>query len=410
MRRAALAIIVVWLAAMSRLFIADVFDESGGIVAFSNPALRAIDVVKIVLKTPLPFWRPLPTLFAALIIHAFSPEVSWRLLRVVNIALVLGALFLLRKCIDGEERIKTVFTFAYLFSAGAIIVATWFANIFDASVMLAIAAGLVLLTRGSFWAAGVVFGCGFFCKETAALVLPLLLILVALDRLKVGDAFRAGLPVVLIGAAYFALRNLVVPFGSASDTHQFHIARLLPSAVGFVSTYWSESMWGYGPPMIGFVAFGVSIAAFPKWRARAAYIAFVAVAIVMYLEMFDVWQGHDLIHYLMFVGRLYFVPVTLTLWVIALGRRWHVLMILAIPLFAGAATTYYRYELFQRSYRDVYRFAQSAAEKPLRVHYPMKPLTDPRRNIAIGDFPDAKLRIDPATGKLLPLDGAGRLR
>jgi hypothetical protein len=122
---------------------------------------------------------------------------------------------------------------------------------------------------------------------------------------------------------------------------------------------------------------------------------------IIYLEMFATYQGSALIHYLMFVPRLYFIPVTLTLFIFALDRRWWAVAVLALPLLAGAVGTYVRYERFQRSYRNVYRFARTAP-KPVRIDYAMKPLHDPVRGIEIGDFPDAPLRIDPINGLLVP--------
>lgn len=398
------AIVAIWVIAVALLFIADVHDETNGLVVFGNPALSSGAIVRLILKTPLPFWRPVPTIFAALIIRALPPQVSWRLLRIVNILLILGALALLLRALrewDGtDERRDALFTWTYLMSGGAIIVATWFANIFDASAMLLIAWGLLQIARRHFVAAGVIFGAAFFCKEAVAMVLPLLLLLMAIDRLSLRDAVRVGAPTVLFGFSYFALRSLVVPFGSAADTHQFHLSRLTGTAIGFVDTYWLESMWWNGPRLIGFIAFAFALVAMRGWRARLAFLAYVAFGVVMYLEMFDIWQNYQVVHYLMFVGRLHFIPVSLTLFVFALDRRWWALPVLALPLLLGAVITFTAYARFQRSYRHIYAYAKTNG--PLRIYFPMKPLHDPRRGIEIGDLPDAKLKIDPVNGKLVP--------
>src|SRR5437764_13853937 len=135
--------------------------------------------------------------------------------------MILGAVALLIRAITNwagrDDRRDFVFVFATLFAAGAIIVSGWFANIFDASVLLLAAWGLFLVTRGWLLEAGFIFGFAFFFKETAAMVLPLLLILVAIDRIKLRDAIRIAIPAITIGILYFALRGLVVPFGSAAD-------------------------------------------------------------------------------------------------------------------------------------------------------------------------------------------------
>src|SRR4051812_23689517 len=176
-RRATYAIVVVWIAAMARLFIADVWDETNALVVFGDVHQSAGQLVATILKTPLPFWRPIPTIFAALVIHAVKPDVAWPLLRIVNMLMILGAVALLIRAVrvwaGDDDRRDFFFVFATLFSAGAIIAAGWFANIFDASVLLLVAWGLLLVTRGWFMEAGFVFGAAFFFKETAAMILPL---------------------------------------------------------------------------------------------------------------------------------------------------------------------------------------------------------------------------------------------
>src|SRR3954466_12383549 len=138
-RRGTYAIVVVWIAAMARLFIADVWDESSALVVFGDAHQTSMRLVSTILKTPLPFWRPIPTIFAALTIHVLPPDAAWPFLRIVNMLMILGALALLLRALhawEGEDvRRDFVFVFATLFSAGAIITAGWFANIFDASVL-----------------------------------------------------------------------------------------------------------------------------------------------------------------------------------------------------------------------------------------------------------------------------------
>ncbi|MGA8806957.1 MAG: hypothetical protein WB973_03695 [Thermoanaerobaculia bacterium] len=402
-RRATYAIVFLWIIAMARLFIADVWDESSALAVFGDAHQSAMQLVSMIVKTPLPFWRPVPTIFAALTIRVLPPAIAWPFLRIVNMLMILGAVALFVRAITNwsgrDDRRDFVFVFATLFSAGSIITAGWFANIFDASVLLLAAWGLVMVTRGWFLEAGFVFGFAFFFKETAAMALPLLLILAAIDRIKLREAIRIAIPTIAIGILYFGLRSLVVPFGSAADTHQFQISMLLPTVKGLIESYWRETLWG-SPGILGYVVFAFSIAAMRTWRARGAFIAYAAAAVVLYLSMFATYQGHELIHYLMFVPRLYVIPVTLTLFVFAVDRRWWAVAILAIPLLIGAIGTYTRYEKFQRSYRNLYRYAATAS-KPVRIDYALKPLHDPRRGLEIGDFPDAPMRLDPLNGLLV---------
>jgi len=37
----------------------------------------------------------------------------------------------------------------------------------------------------------------------------------------------------------------------------------------------------------------------------------------------------------------------------------------------------------------------------LEIHFPGKPLEDPKRNLSIGNYPDSELRIDVVNGGLL---------
>jgi hypothetical protein len=408
-RRATYVVVLLWLAAMSRLFIVDVWDETTALVIFGDAHQSATQIVTMILKTSLPFWRPIPTIFVALTIHALPFDVAWPLLRIVNMLMILGAVALFLRALNnwaGSDARRDFFlVVATLFSAGAIIVGGWFANIFDASVLLLAACGLVLITRGWFMEAGFVFGAAFFFKESAAMTLPLLLLLVAIGRLKIRDAVRVAVPTLAIGILYFVLRGLVVPLGSAADTHQFKLEMIVPTTTGLLESYWRETLWVW-PAIIGYAFFAFSLAAMRGWRARAAFAIYVACAIGIYLSMFTVYQGHEMARYLMavphltFVPRLYFVPVTLTLFVFSADRRWWAVAVLAVPLLLGAAGAYSRYQRFQRNYRDLYRYAQHEP-KPVRIDYINKALHDPRRGIDIGDFPDAPLVLDPRTGRVV---------
>lgn len=408
-KNATYVIVILWLWAMVRLLIADVWDETSSLVIFGDVHQSAGQLVATILKTPLPFWRPIPTIFTALTIHVLPPDIAWPLLRIVNMLMILGAVVLLLRALNAwaghDARRDFVFVFATLFSAGAIIVGGWFANIFDASVLLLLAWGLVLITRGWLMEAGFVFGVAFFCKESAAMILPLLLLLIAVDKLKVREAVTVAIPTMAIGILYFGLRGLVIPFGSAADTHQFQMSEVFPTATGLIESYWRETLWRW-PMALGYIVFAFSLAAMRGWRARVAFVAHIACAVGIYLEMFTIYQQPDLAKYLMaiphllFLPRLYFILVTLTLFIFALDKRWWAIAVLSIPLLLGAIGTYTRYKKFQTSYRHIYRYAQHAP-KPVRIDYPFKPLHDPRRGIDIGDFPDAPLRIDPRDGRLV---------
>ena len=395
------ALIAIWVAAMVRLMIADVWDETNGLIAFHSMPLG--DLVQTALTRSLGFWRPLPTLVAALTIRATPFEAAWRVLRGLNIGMIIAAVLILARAMEvwlgPSARRTALFTLSVLYSAAAIICAGWYANIFDVTALLVLSAALLLMSRERFVAAGIAIGIAFFCKETAALALPFLLLLIAAGRISLRQSLRTGIPAAALGAVYFVLRSRIVPFGSAGDVHQFLPRDFAPTLVGIADAWWPQTLWGAGPG-IGLAIFAASLLAFRSWRARGAFLVFALASAVLYWSMFGTYQNGVLMHYLMFVPRLLLVPVTLTLFAVALEDRRGALALLAVPLLYGAITTYRRYERFQRSYQHIYKMARRAETKPLRVHYPMKPLSDPVRGIEIGEFPDARVILDPASGKL----------
>ncbi|HYO78929.1 MAG TPA: hypothetical protein VE010_20875, partial [Thermoanaerobaculia bacterium] len=96
-RYATLAAVLLWLAFVVRLMIADVWDETNGMLAFSSASMSLTQKLHFVLTQSLGFWRPLPTLLVATILHFVRDfDLSWRVLRGVNVCMLLGALWLMR--------------------------------------------------------------------------------------------------------------------------------------------------------------------------------------------------------------------------------------------------------------------------------------------------------------------------
>ena len=398
------ALVVVWIVALIRLMIADVWDETNALVVFGDEKLSIGAITEFVLTTSVSFWRPPPTFLAALVIRFTEPEVAWRLLRAFNMLLILCSVAILSGVLTRwggpSSRRTALFSTAVLYSGAGIICGGWFANIFDVTAMFLISIAVRLLSRERFIAAGVLIGAAFFFKETAAMALPFLLLLVAVGRITVRQALNSGIPAAGVGGLYFVLRSEVIPFGSAADTHQFLPTEFLPTVIGIMDAWWRQSMWGAGPGVAGMIFFVASVAAFRTWRARGAFLLFVLAAIVIYWGMFASWQNGVLIHHLTFLPRLLFIPATLSLFVLALdGRRW-ALPLLLLPILWGGVTTYRRYQGFQRSYKHIYKVARRTGT-PLRIYYPWKPLSDPARRIEIGDLPDARMKIDPVNGRLV---------
>jgi len=401
-RYATRAAIALWILLMIRLMIADVWDETNGMLYFSDPQNSLSEIVQFVLTRSLGFWRPLPALLAGAVMHFFPDfSVSWRILRAINIALLLGSLAFFAHALDRwNVRERFLMTIAMLFSGSAIITAGWYANIFDASTLFALAGGIALLAHGRSLLAGVVFGIAFFCKETAALMLPFLGVLLAARRISWRDAVRAGIPALVFGGVYFVLRGRIIAFGSASDIHPFDVQSLWPTIVHLAQSFWLQTMKA-GPWLpIGAAFTLLSLLALRRPMVIAAMVVFFAATAGLYWGMFTTPQT-QLITSMNFIGRLYLVPVALFVFLLALERKPIALAILLLPIVFGAALTYRDHARFQRTYKRIYRTAAEAAVKPLTVHYPEKPLDDKVRGIRVGDFPDARVRVDAKTGRLI---------
>jgi hypothetical protein len=394
----------IWLALVFALMIADVWDETNGMLFFSSGELSLASKLKFAATESLGFWRPLPALMVAAILHALRDfEVSWRLLRGLNALFLLASLWLfivaLRKWRAPSARGELAFTVAMLFSGSAFITAGWYANVFDASALLLIAAGTALLAHSRPAVAGVTFGVAFFCKETAVLSLPFLFILLAGRFVNLRAFLRATFPAVVLGGVYFILRSRIVELGSADDIHQFEPELFAPSALHFAQNFWFQTLKNARPAWIGLAAVILSIAVM-RVRIAAAATAFLATASVIYWGMFWEYQDGRLIHHLNFTGRLFLIPAVLLLVVLMLEKRETIIAILCIPIMAGAFFTWRDHLLFQKTYREIYTRAAASNDAPLKVHYPPKPLNDTVRGIVIGDMPDAEIEIDPRSGDL----------
>ncbi|HYK02002.1 MAG TPA: hypothetical protein VE974_09610 [Thermoanaerobaculia bacterium] len=399
-RYATYAVIGIWVVFAIRLMIADVWDETNGMLAFSSAAMTLGQKLEFVLAKSLGFWRPLPTLVVTLVLHFVTDfDVSWRILRFVNLALLVGALAVLMNTSKAVWTERFIFAIAFLFSGSAVITAGWYANIFDASVLLLVAIGLsLLLLRGKDLAAGVVFGVAFFCKESAALVLPFLLVLLAARRITFKQALRAGIPAAILGAVYFFIRSKIVPFGGEGDIHGFAPQYLMPTFVNLAESFWEQTLKSRG--FLGFFWLALSLAALKKPRLIAATLLFFSATAVIYWGMFNEYQNGVLVHHLDFIGRLYLVPVTLVLFLLAIERRTLAMALLLLPIVFGGMVTWRDHARFQRMYKRIYSTAMRGSVTPLTVHFPPKPLEDTVRGVKIGDIPDASVTINAETGRL----------
>jgi len=403
-RLALIAIIVVWVALMIRLMIADVWDETNGMLAFCDPGHPLGWKIHFVLTQSLGFWRPLPTLLCVAVLHFVRDfDVNWRILRGVDIAVLIGAAVFFVRAVERwserDEQRDLLFTIALLFSGSAVITAGWYANIFDASALLLLAAGAYLLARNWAIEAGFVFGIAFFCKETAALAFPFLLLLLAAERITFRKALSAGIPAAILGGIYFAIRSRIVPFGSSSDVHGFDLHLFLPTLINLCESFWRQTLKTSNPA--GFIFLLLSLVALRRPKLIAAAVALIAATSVLYWAMIMPYQNGVLFSHLNFIGRLYLIPVALMLVMLAIERQKIAIGVLLIPIVFGAFTTYRDHARMQRTYRRIYQTASQAKAKPLVVDFVEKPLSDTVRGVQVGPIPNAPVKIDERTGKLL---------
>jgi len=237
-----------------------------------------------------------------------------------------------------------------------------------------------------------------FCTETAAFVFPFLLLLLAAGRINLRTAIRAGIPAAILGAIYFAIRSRIVPFGSTADVHGFATNLFLPTLINLCESFWRQTL--KARDYIGFAFLLLSLAVLKKPKLIAAAVVLIVASAVLYWGMIMPYQDGVLFSHLDFIGRLYLIPVTLMLVMLAMERRTIAICVLLIPILFGAFTTYRDHARLQRTYRRLYRTALDAKKKPLIVDYTEKPLHDTTRNVEVCACPQAPVKIDERTGRL----------
>jgi hypothetical protein len=210
---------------------------------------------------------------------------------------------------------------------------------------------------------------------------------------------RAFIPGFLLSVLYFAIRVQIVPLGSSGDIHAFHASDFVPTLLNLAESFWRQTM--VHRDYLGALGLVVTLIALRRPRLIAAFLVFFVSTAVVYWGMFVIYRGDNLVHYLIFVGRLYLIPITLSLFLLALERKTLAIALLLVPIAAGAYVTYRDFLRMERTYKQIYKVARQSKVKPLRVHFPMKPINDNIRGIVIGDIPDAPIAIDMKSGRLI---------
>jgi len=146
-----------WLVGMSFLLITDVWDESNILMGFEqmrNQFGYSHTLAMIWTQELGGIYRPIPLSIGLIVSQALKNYyLTWLALRLLNVAFLLGSLFFLVKSVRvsvGENLFRDAGIILLFLCSGSIIIsASWFANIFDASVLFFLAFGLYAVL-GSF--------------------------------------------------------------------------------------------------------------------------------------------------------------------------------------------------------------------------------------------------------------------
>lgn len=405
------AIGAAWLIMISRLMITDVWDETNALLLFASEPLASMNFFEAMLavwlqQLPLDIYRPLGSSLA-LGLGKLSGG-SFLFLRYCNALLMLGSVSLLARALvlrrDMEVGRAIAFFAILLFSASSLITATWFANIFDAACLFFLALAIRLYVSGNLWGCGISFALAVFCKESYVLAFPLFGWMMWEDLPRANAAekrARVWLAASMFGvsAVYWWARHTLIPVGSDADIHGFDVEVYAASYASFIAGFLAQSSsFAHGGFMFWVGIAGITAVVVParNFPGKLTMLAILGLCGPVYWGMFG-YQGDNIMSHHNFVGRLYLVPFALSLFVIFAAVPRPVIVLIALLSVWGMGVTWRQHFVFQQTYAEIYRLAEST-EGNLFLHYPQKPLEDFRRDLSIGDFPDAELRIDRKGG------------
>lgn len=400
-----------WLIMISGLMVTDVWDETNALLLFASEPLASMNVFEAMpavwlQQLQLDIYRPLGSSLA-LGLGKLSGG-SFLFLRYFNALLMLCSVSLLARALVLRYEIDNGRAIAFfailLFSASSLITATWFANIFDAACLFFLALAIRLYVSGRLAACGVSFALAVFCKESYVLALPLFAWMMW-DDLQEKDAggakahIRLAVSMLGVSAVYWGLRHAFIPIGSEADIHGFDIDVYAASYASFIAGFPAQSSsFAHGGAMFwaGIAAMIALVVLTRSFGPKFTILAILGLCGPVYWGMFG-YQGDNVMSHHNFVGRLYLIPFALTLFILFAQAPRPAILLIALFSVWGMGVTWRQHFEFQQTYAEIYRLAEST-EGTLVVHYPEKPLDDFRRDISIGDYPNAALRIDREGG------------
>lgn len=401
----------IWLIMISGLMVTDVWDETNALLLFASEPLASMNVFEAMpavwlQQLPLDIYRPLGSSLA-LGLGKLSGG-SFLFLRYFNALLMLCSVGLLARALVLRYEIDNGRAIAFfailLFSASSLITATWFANVFDAACLFFLALAIRLYVSRQLAACGVSFALAVFCKESYVLAFPLFGWLLWEDFPHTNaEEKRARLWLAIsmfgVSAVYWWARHTLIPIGSEADIHGFDIDVYAASYTSFIAGFPAQSSsFVHGGAMFwtGIAAMIALVVLTRSFGPKFTVLAILGLCGPVYWGMFG-YQGDNVMSHHNFVGRLYLIPFALTLFILFARAPRPAILLIALFSVWGMGVTWRQHFEFQQTYAEIYRLAEST-EGTLVVHYPEKPLDDFRRDISIGDYPNAALRIDREGG------------
>lgn len=391
-------LVMIWLVILMPLMIIDVWDESNFLVYFYTQPQPLWDKLILIWTQPLGnLYRPIPVSLASIILAQVEfSNFAWQILRWFNVGLLLAGLIFMLQVLHRWQVAAILFpiiTILFLFSSSAIITASWYANIFDASSWFLISLALLLITYQRFIFAAILIGLSFFCKEINLIVIIFLFILYFNHKLSLINLSKIIIISLSFATVYWLLRMQFIDFASEADIHNFNLNLFFPSSLGFVESFWWQNMHRQQAEWLGIIIFGLVLLSFKRIINILLFLILLAMTMLIYWGMFAYYQQDLIISHLNFIGRLYLIPASLMLIGLSLWARPLILILIMLPVLWGGWQSYQAHTALQLSYLQIITLA---AEQPtaLFIDYKHNPLLDPIRNIYIGDYPQAAYKLD----------------
>lgn len=395
---------------MISLMIADVWDETNALLLFQTWQHDFTLTEALIRIWTLPIaglYRPLP-LSVAFIGDSLLPfeGTTWYALRGLNITILLVSFGLLlnlaRSLAKPSQPLtktrETLLALAFFSSGSVMITAGWFANIFDAFTLFFILVGIKKATEKHWIAAFITLSLAFYCKEISALIFPFLFALCWSKKIPPKQGAILFISLLSSFCLYLVIRQNILPIGSKEDIHGFHLTQLPQTLYAwFESLWWQNTRREAG--ILGLVCSVLFFCSLKNLKITFCAIGAMLACTIIYLGMLP-YEQDEKFTYLVFQSRLYLLPfVMLILIATVWGRSWS-LSIVLMPILLGGIQSYTDYKRFQTVYAEIYQQAKKS-DQTLIVDYPSSPLIDRRRNLKIGDYPNAPYLIDTQHARLI---------